>query len=319
MSSLYKVIGITKQAVYNYSKKQLIYEQKLRDLIIQAEQLRKAHPGCGVEKMYYTLSPDFMGRDRFIDTFMSLGFRIKKKKNYRRTTYAANVYYPNIIKGLKVNTPNHIWQSDITYIRIGDKFYYAVFIIDVYTKEIVGYSISDHMRATANIEALNMATRKFGYPKIHHSDRGSQYVYKDYIKLLISNGSEISMALSGQDNAYAERINRTVKEEYIMPKNIKNFEALKKAVKKAVEHYNTKRIHNNIDRTTPEFFREKVLNLSPQDRPTVIIYTEGNNKVAGVSNPYNFTQDLTPAHNCPKENKDSKMKRNINQKTVNLI
>ncbi|MGM0934980.1 MAG: DDE-type integrase/transposase/recombinase, partial [Bacteroidota bacterium] len=108
------------------------------------------HPGCGVEKMYYTLKPGFIGRDRFVETFIQLGYRLKRKKNYRRTTIAGKIYYPNKIKGLEINTPSVVWQSDITYYRVGDKFYYAVFIIDVYTKKVVGYRVSDHMRGTAN-------------------------------------------------------------------------------------------------------------------------------------------------------------------------
>jgi transposase InsO family protein len=90
-----------------------------------------------------------------------------------------------------------------------------LFIIDVYTKEIVGYKLSNHMRGQANIEALKAALKQNQSPLIHHSDRGSQYTYGKYVDLLRSNGTSISMALSGLDNAYAERINRTIKEEYL--------------------------------------------------------------------------------------------------------
>lgn len=130
--------------------------------------------------MYYTLQPDFIGRDRFVATFMQLGYRLKRKKNYMRTTVAGKLYYPNEIKGLKIDAPSVVWQSDITYYRVGDKFYYAVFIIDVYTKKIVGYEVSDRMRGTANVKALQMALRNNKAPTIHHSDRGSQYIYKTY-------------------------------------------------------------------------------------------------------------------------------------------
>ena len=123
-------------------------------MILKADELRKKHPGCGVEKMYYSLRPDFIGRDKFIDTFMSLGYRLKRKRNYHRTTIASLIYKPNLIKGLVINSPSIIWQSDITYIKVEDKHCYAVFIIDVYTKEIVGYSVSEHMRASANIIGL---------------------------------------------------------------------------------------------------------------------------------------------------------------------
>jgi len=184
MNALYKVIGVSKQAVYQYANRQIEFDNKISILLKEAELLRKEHPGCGVEKMYNTLKPDFIGRDRFIDLFMDLGFRLKRRKNYKRTTYSGSVYYPNLIKGMKVSAPSTIWQSDITYIDVEGKFYYAVFIIDVYTKKIVGYQVSDHMRATANEKALKMALKSNASPMIHHSDRGSQYIYKNYIKIL---------------------------------------------------------------------------------------------------------------------------------------
>ena len=272
MNALYKEIGISKQAVDQYQKHQMIFDHKVRDLLIEAEELRKEHPGCGVEKMYSTLKPDFIGRDRFIDLFMDLGFRLKKKRNYRRTTYAGSVYYPNLIKGMEVKSPSTIWQSDITYIDVGGKFYYAVFIIDVYTKKIVGYQVSDHMRATANVRALKMALRENSPPKIHHSDRGGQYIYKEYIKILRGFDSQISMSLSAQDNAYAERINRTIKEEYLDYWNPKSFKQLKRYVKKAVKYYNTKRPHNNIGKLTPLDFENKWINNQLKDNNILTIF-----------------------------------------------
>ena len=258
MNALYRVVGISKQAVDQYAKRQFIFDEKVRNLLIEAEFLRREHPGCGVEKMYNTLKPDFMGRDRFIDLFMYLGFRLKKKRNYKRTTYAGSIYYPNLIKGMKVNAPSKVWQSDLTYIYVDEKFYYAVFIIDVYTKKIVGYQISNHMRATANVKALKMALKYNRAPMVHHSDRGGQYIYKEYIKVLNDNESQISMALSAQDNAYAERINRTIKEEYLDYWKPKNFQQLKRQMKKAVKHYNTKRPHNNLGKLTPIDFEKKL-------------------------------------------------------------
>ena len=254
MNQLYNTIRISKQAVNQYAKRQLIFDEKVRNLLVEAELLRREHPGCGVEKMYSTLKPDFIGRDRFIDLFMDLGFRLKKKRNYKRTTYASSIYYPNLIKGMKVSAPSMVWQSDITYIYVDEKFYYAVFIIDVYTKKIVGYQISNHMRATANVDALKMALKYNRAPTIHHSDRGGQYIYKGYLKVLNDNKSQISMALSAQDNAYAERINRTIKEEYLDYWKPKNFQQLKRQINRAVKHYNTKRPHNNIGKLTPVYF-----------------------------------------------------------------
>src|SRR5699024_10554700 len=199
MNKLYTTIGISKQAVSQYDARQKVFDMKVGQLTLEADELREDHPGCGVEKMYYTLQPDFIGRDRFVELMMEFGYRLKRKKNYRKTTIASKIYYPNLIKGMMVDRPSLVWQSDITYIPLGTRHYYAVFIINIYNKKIVGYQVSDHMRAKANINALKMALQGNDPPKIHHSDRGSQYTYKEYIGLLKKNGSKISMALSAQD------------------------------------------------------------------------------------------------------------------------
>ena len=272
MNHLYKVLNISKQAVSQYQKRQTIFDEKMNFLLLEAEELRKEHPGCGVEKMYATLKPNFIGRDRFIDAFMELGFRIKKNKNYRRTTFSSRVYYPNLIQSMSVYSPSMIWQSDITYIYVEGKFYYAVFIIDVYTKKIVGYQVSNHMRATANMNAMQMALKNNEAPMIHHSDRGSQYNYIEYIKLLKENNCEISMSLSAQDNAYAERINKTIKEEYLNYWKPKTYEDLKKCLEKAVNHYNIKRPHNNLGKLSPVDFENKWLNSSNDIKPIFTIF-----------------------------------------------
>jgi putative transposase len=115
MNQLYKYVGITRQAIDQYRHRQNVFDNRVLCLLSEAEELRKEHPGCGLEKMYYTLNPHFIGRDRFIELFMDLGFRIKKRINYKRTTYAVASKYTKLIKGLAVSAPSVVWQSDITY------------------------------------------------------------------------------------------------------------------------------------------------------------------------------------------------------------
>ncbi len=275
MNQLYQEVGISKQAVNQYARRQIEFTREVEVLVKEVEALRHEHPGCGVEKMYYTLNPNFIGRDRFVELIMGLGFRLRKKKNYRRTTYSTSIYYPNLIKGMRINAPSMVWQSDITYIDVGERFYYAVFIIDVYTKKIVGHQVSDNMRATANMKALQMALTRNKAPMIHHSDRGSQYVYQDYIKKLEENYCKISMALKAQDNAYAERINRTIKEEYLDYWKPRTFDQLKRCVNKAVQHYNCKRKHNNLGRFTPIDFENKWLTNQFIPIPGFTIFDDG--------------------------------------------
>jgi len=302
LNSLYTEIGISKQAVDQYDKRQVEFDSKMLNLMELADLIRKEHPGCGVEKMYYTLKPTFIGRDRFIEHFMELGYRLKTHKNYHRTTRSSSFYYPNLIKGMVVNSPSTIWQTDITYFRIGDDFYYGIFIIDVYTKEIVGHKVSNHMRATANIAVLKKALNKHQIPVIHHSDRGSQYTCKKYIELLEKSGSKVSMGLCAQDNAYAERINQTIKYEYLKYWKPTTFNQLITQVNKAVKQYNNKRIHNGFRplKMTPVEFENYVLNLPKQKRPTETIYTEVEYKIGEASSLSNFKQKLIPNPNYPR-------------------
>lgn len=278
---------------------------ELIDLVRQVDTIREDHPGCGVEKLYRTLKPEYMGRDKFCNIFMDLGYGIRRVKNYRRTTIPVHLDYPNLIEGMRVNAPYQVVQSDITYFDLGTELYYIVFIIDVYTKEILGYSLGDNMRKEANIKSMKMALKDVNPEQrkrmIHHSDRGSQYGSREYKKLLKDNGILISMGVKAQDNAYAERINGTIKDEYLKRWDIVDFKDLKRRLKNAVNHYNSTRIHNNlINDYSPLEFKEKLVNLNPQERPTEIIYAEGNYKVKVASSQFDFTPREEPLdHNCP--------------------
>jgi transposase InsO family protein len=262
LNELYRVLGISKQSVHQYHNRQQIFDRKFTDLLIEVDELRAQHPGCGVEKIYHTLKPDFIGRDRFVEALMQLGYRVKRNKNYYRTTIPSLYKYPNLIEGLVVKKKNTVWQSDITYFELNNRFYYLVFIIDVFTRQIVGYAVSDHLRAEANLQALKMALGNHGPPKIHHSDRGSQYIDKEYTKLLTSHAVHISMGLQAQDNAYAERINGTIKNEYLKHWSINSFNELKRMVKKAVLHYNDTRVHDSLPgRISPNEFDRSAKNF----------------------------------------------------------
>jgi len=99
--------------------------------------------------------------DRFIEIMMHYGYRLRVHGNYSKTTYPGKVHYPNMIPGMLLWDKNLLWQSDITYYRIADTFYYLIFIIDAYTKRILGYSAADHMRATANLTACRHTDLSF--------------------------------------------------------------------------------------------------------------------------------------------------------------
>ena len=100
LNNLYQMLGISKQAVHRYDQRQRQFDSKIRDLLVDADELRSEHPGCGVEKMYHTLKPDFIGRDQFVELLMNLGYRVRRIKNYHRTTIPTSHKYPNLIEVL---------------------------------------------------------------------------------------------------------------------------------------------------------------------------------------------------------------------------
>jgi transposase InsO family protein len=157
---------------------------------------------------------------------------------------------------------NQLWVSDITYIVIWtdeDKyeFCFLSIILDAYTEEIVGYSVGATLKTTYPLKALEMALLRLndgdGRHLIHHSDRGVQYASSDYIDLLKSREIQISMTEGGdpKDNAQAERINNTIKNELLKGYRFTDIEQVRQAVRAAVEFYNTERPHMSIDMRTP--------------------------------------------------------------------
>ena len=306
LNEMYREMGTSKQAVHQSWQRQMAFDRELEVLVKEADALKKEHPGCGVEKMYYTLKPKTMGRDKFCEIFLALGYGVRVVKNYRRTTFAGHISYPNLIEGMQVVRPGQVIQSDITYFELHGEFFYIVFIIDVYTREVLGFQVSNHMRAQANLKALKMALPKMHLSSgslIHHSDRGSQYGSTSYRNKLKEHGIHISMGLKATDNAYAERINGIIKNEYLEKWNLKNEKDLKRKTKQAVNHYNAKRKHRSHKmKYSPKEFKTIWLHLKPQDRPKVNIYTEGKTSPIGASSPKGTSPGTEPqAHNCPME------------------
>ena len=105
------MIGVSKQAVYQSRERQRSFNIELDDLVGQVDIIRKEHPGCGLEKLYDTLKPQTMGRDKFCEIFMELGYRVRKIKNYTRTTIPFWFNYPNLTEGKSVTKPFQIFAN----------------------------------------------------------------------------------------------------------------------------------------------------------------------------------------------------------------
>ena len=278
MKAIYQIAGLSKQAVHNHFQRLPVKELRKQAVVETAEIIRKDHPRMGCRKMYWKLEPDFIGRDRYEQLLLEEGFRIKRVRNYMKTTSRQTLYpYPNLIEGLTIDNINRVTQTDITYYQLPDQWCYLVFIKDVYSRRIIGYNADESLLAEANMRALEMALNLRGIDKypdlIHHSDKGSQFIYLPYVKLLKAHNIKMSMCDSPYENAYAERINGTIKNEYLIPKNISSFSQLKKELERSVRLYNEERPHWNLPKKlAPANFEKYILTLEPQNRPKLIIY-----------------------------------------------
>jgi len=281
MKYVYSIAGLSKQAFFQYEERKQ-KDSVYYDLLFEkVDEIRIIHPKIGVRKIYGMLMPEHIGRDKFETLLLQNGYRVDYPRNYIRTTYSVKCYqYKNLIKGIELTGVNLVWQSDITYIWVLTKFYYLVFIIDVYSRRIIGHNASNSLETTSNIKALAMAFRKRGRKKykglVHHSDRGSQYASDAYTSMLTLNGCEISMCNAAYENAYAERVNGIIKNEYLRCKNITSFSALEKELNHAVNAYNNTRPHLSlVNKLSPVNFEKYVLTLSAEERPKVTLYTDG--------------------------------------------
>jgi putative transposase len=294
------MLDISRQAVWKFDKAKKVKHLKLTALHGLVRAIRWDHPRIGCRKLHTMLKPEGIGRDKFENWALTSGYRVSYPRNLKRTTYSQKVlHYPNRIKGLELQSINHVWQTDITYIYVNGRFYYLTFIIDIYSQRIVGYKASKNLFAKANIDCLKMALRLRGISKysklIHHSDKGSQYIATKYLDLLKHHNIQISMCDMAWENAYAERINGVIKNEYLIPKKLKSFSHLKGELRKAVKLYNQERPHGTL-KSTPIEFEKYIITSDTPNKPTVKLYTEANSNLEGASSPNQIYPELPPVH-----------------------
>lgn len=278
MKELYTYLGISKQAVHQMLQRYEQNDQRSQQLIEKAETIRRDHPEMGCRKMAGMIGQPGMGRDKVERLLLGTGFRVIYPPNYTKTTHSVRLHrYKNLVEGLVVQGINKVVQTDITYLWVKDRFYYLVFIIDVYSRLIVGHHASCSLEAQANLKALQMMIRRRGTQNvkglIHHSDRGSQYHSKEYLKTLRDHKIKISMCDQAWENAYTERINRTIKHEYLRHRDIDCLQSLRAELNRAVRLYNQKRPHWSLwQRMCPQGYEKYVQSLTRSKRPKMIIY-----------------------------------------------
>lgn len=229
-----------------------------------AKEIRFQAPGVGSVKLHKQLSEIFgaehmIGRDAFIKLLRRKKMVLPAPKP-RYTTHSNHRFrkYKNLIKGIQLNRSNELWVADITYIDTQVGFTYLHLITDAYSRRIMGWKLTDTLKAQHTLEALRMAISYTGNKNlmglIHHSDRGVQYCCTDYVNELKTYNISISMTEDSKptDNAIAERVNGIIKQELIYRlKLIKNLKELESKLSSYIAYYNTRRPHMSLGMQTP--------------------------------------------------------------------
>lgn len=262
---LCRLFGKSRQAYYDHLWRHS--DESMQEVLIVelVRTKRISLPRLGGNKLLAILKEEFsfhhitIGRDRFFRLLSEHDLLIKPKKKYARTTCSWHHYkkWPNLIQQLQPNAPEQLWVSDITYLRTDNGFIYLSLITDAYSRMIVGYHLSQYLRAQGCMSALNkaLASLKTTPPVslIHHSDRGIQYCCDAYVDILLNNNIRISMTQSGSpyDNAIAERVNGILKTELELDTTFKSYSEAIAAVHQAINVYNRLRPHLSCGNLTP--------------------------------------------------------------------
>lgn len=265
MNFFYQSIGISKQAFHQQLSRSVEVLACRENLLPIIYQLRDDHPTMSSRAMYYKLQPEGIGRDAFEAFCRAENLTVKRVKNWRRTTDSSGVIrFDNLTKGLVLSGIDQLWQSDITYFDLSGRFYYLTFIIDAFSRRIVGHSTStrlftDQTTLPALRLALKTRNRSNFEGLIFHSDGGGQYYDKQFIKLTGEQKITNSMCEYPWENGKAERINGVIKNNYLKHRQIKTYSELIKEVDRSIKLYNLDKPHIGLHRMTPIKFEQLLI------------------------------------------------------------
>jgi transposase InsO family protein len=272
---VYKALNISKQGLHQYLNRQMKQSEQNGYLAVLIGQIRTDHPTLSCRAMYHKIKPETMGRDAFELLCNQLGFSIERKINGRRTTDSSGVIrFENLVTDLVLSRIDQVWSSDITYYELNGRFYYLTFVLDNYSRRILGHTLSSRMfTQQTTLPALHqaIASRNGAIQAglIFHSDGGGQYYDKDFIALTKTYAMRNSMCEKAWENGKAERLNGIIKNNYLVHMQATTEQELRKNVDRAVHLYNHERPHKSLAWSSPVEFEKRVVNLQPQTRPTM--------------------------------------------------
>lgn len=259
-----RLLGIAKSTYYyNAAHHDEVEAEKARKL---EETNERAHvvmgkwsqyPAMGYRKLSLTLSREghAWATERAVrKLYEVLGIK-GLVPTFKATRASKHPYgkYPYLLRNKAIRFPNQAWATDITYIRVDEGMLYFTAVIDLYSRKILSWRLSETMGVGFCIDAVNEAIRRYGIPAIFNCDQGSQYTSREFVTLLESYGIRISMDGRARclDNIVVERTWRTLKYEWVFLKDYRTKDEMEEGLGEFVEFFNEKRLHEGLGYQTP--------------------------------------------------------------------
>lgn len=265
-----ELLGVSRSGYFAARKRPAsTRDQSNRRLVGEIRRRQERHRGrYGRRRMSRELSHDLGERvnvKRVGRLMREADLQSRKRRRFRVVTTDSKHSHPiapNVIaRDFTTTAPNQKWLADITYIPTGEGWLYLALVLDLFSRKLVGWAMSDTMPQGLTLEALEMALgwRQPPMGLVHHSDRGSQYAAGQYRKMLAARGIKVSMSRRGDcwDNAPMESANGTVKVECVHGENFKTRAEAARALVEYLGYYNTERIHSSIGYLTPSEFERR--------------------------------------------------------------
>ncbi len=299
LNSIYTVASISKQYVHKALIDKFRRLEIESHLILMIHEIREDHPTMGVRDLYFKIRPERMGRDSF-EKFCRANNLMSRQKPFRPRTTQSNgvIRFDNLLVNKQISTINQVWQSDITYFELNGRFYFLTFVLDAFSRVILGHSVSDSLGTEfTTLVALRMSINRRKKQKmalvdlIFHSDGGGQYYAKKFLELTKKYNIQNSMCEYAWENGKAERINGVIKNNYLRHRNIKTYADLVKEVDRSVKLYNTDKPHKELHRIAPLEFEKTFITLHLQNPLTMTESLDAKDKILGASSPKNLKQN----------------------------
>jgi putative transposase len=229
------------------------------------DELHLEHPFAGSRMLRDLLRGEgvAIGRDLVVTLMRRMGIEALYRRPRTSAPAPDHKVYPYLLRGLKVERPNHVWAMDLTYIPMARGFVYLAAVVDWFSRRVLAWRLSITLEVEFCLEAVDEALSCYGKPEIFNTDQGSQFTSADFTGLLLRNGVAISMDGRGawRDNVFVERLWRSVKYEEVYLRAYDSVADARASLGRYLDFYNGKRPHSSLAAGTPD---QAYFGTSPQ-------------------------------------------------------